>query len=235
MKIISQIVSLLVLVFICRSPLAALTLDKDKIREFKECKAYGISADFSNAIVCGLKIGEYKKFYAEKNSVSEQYVDMLFSQFENALLTRPEGVLENKPFFLGNPATFYPLDSSSPRPFNLHIKIISINENASVTALCTLYTDDINDGYSFDIRVGEGRWNDFEVLVKENLAEVNWKAARQLRKMRHKIPKELQKNEVKKQKAPRVKKEKKKKKMDWSNHDYEIDHVYHDDEQLLVD
>lgn len=124
-------------------------------KEFRKQKVFALDVDLSKTQYSGLSLEDFKEYVAEKNGTKPILVKVALSKYKSS-------------FYMSSKKYKFVNDSTNTIPYRIHIKVESINENAGIVAKAIVSYKDSMDIASFDLSVKDGRWNTFDVLLKEN-------------------------------------------------------------------
>lgn len=138
--------------------------DKDIVKEFVKEKNVAMVVDLSDATIMDVQISDYPEYYSGKYSSNEKYANLVLEKFKNRFTANFYETCKRNSI------------SKADARFVVTYKINSISENGGFSGV--YYVSDrgnMSDTISFSRK--DGKWNDFEVLLMENVDKF-WKAVK---------------------------------------------------------
>lgn len=138
--------------------------NKDIATEFKKENNVAIIVDLSEATIMDVSIKDYPVYYSGKFSSNEKYANMVLEKLKNRFTSKFYTRLKKKKV------------TPEEARFVVTYKFMSINEKGGFSGVYWVSDKgNISDQIPFERK--DGRWNDFEILLMENVDKF-WKSAK---------------------------------------------------------
>ena len=134
---------------------------KETRKKFLKEKGVGLIVDLSEATIMDVSIKDYPEYYSGKFSSNEKYANLVLEKFKNKFRSGFYNAVKKEP-----------VDIQEAK-YVVTYKILNITEKGGFSGL--YYVDcDGNRSKTESYEVKNGRWNDLETLLMENV-EKFWK------------------------------------------------------------
>ncbi len=148
---------------------------KDTRKEFTKSKEYKVIVDMRETNYEGMDSIGFVEYHAAKNKMTPSDFSVILKHLDDEIAKN----IANK--------TYKKCTTSVITNCIIYIHIDKITGKAGLKATVTTYVDTPENGTTFKVQVGDGRWNKFDVLLQENCEELAKKISKRLGKSKDKI------------------------------------------------
>lgn len=127
-------------------------------KKFKKQRVFVLDLDLSDVKYGTMPYERFKERVSIKDDIDPLLVDMSIEDYEKSFYCTYKGLT-----FVKKP--------SAEIPFSIHVKVDEISSKAAIKAKALITYNDSLDFAEIDLDVEEGKWNSFDVLLKENQEE----------------------------------------------------------------
>lgn len=135
---------------------------KEITKDFSKEKNVAVVIDLSEAMIMDVPISEYPEYYSGKFSSNEKYANLVLEKFKNRFVSNFCQKCKRNAV------------SEEEARFTVTYKINSISENGGFSGVYWV-SDKGNKSETISFNRKDGRWNDFEKLLMENVDKF-WKS-----------------------------------------------------------
>lgn len=148
---------------------------KETRKEFSKSKEYKVIVDMSKTNYEGMDSIGFVEYYAAKNKMTPSDFAVILRHIGDEIAKNIANRTDKK------------CTTSVNTNYIIYIHIDEITGKAGLKATVTTYVDNPENGTSFKVQVGDGRWNKFDVFLQENCEELAKKISKRLGKSKDKI------------------------------------------------
>lgn len=148
---------------------------KETRKEYNKSKEYRVIVDINEINYEGMDSIGFVEYHAAKNKMTP-------SDFAVILKHIDDEIAKNIARKTGKKCT-----TTANTNCIIFIKIDEITGKAGLKATVTTYVDTPENGTTFKVQVGDGRWNKFDVLLQENCEDLAKKISKRLGQSKNSI------------------------------------------------
>lgn len=130
--------------------------DKETKKEFSKAGEYRYSFDMEGTDYCGMDSISFVEYNAAKNNMTPENFGVILKY----LGTEIKKSLEEE--------THKRFAENCTSKYAIHIHLDEITEKAGMKVTVSTYADTPENGQTYIIKVKDGRWNKFDILLQEN-------------------------------------------------------------------
>ena len=150
--------------FLCSISSFCQNWTKEMSKDFIKSPAVCTIVDLSTATVMGVPVADFPKYYAGKFSSNEEYAQLVLDKFKNKFINN---------FYKTTKKEKASIDAAN---YIVTYQIYEITEDAGFSGKYYVECNNCKSRvYSFECK--DGRWNDFEELLMENVDKY-WRYAK---------------------------------------------------------
>lgn len=148
---------------------------KETRKEFNKSKEYRVIVDMSKTDYEGMGSIGFVEYHAAKNKMTPSDFAVILKHIDDELAKSIANKTDKKCTTTANTNCI------------IYIQIDEITGKAGLKATVTTYVDTPENGTTFKVQVGDGRWNKFDVLLQENCEGLAKKISKRLGKSKNSI------------------------------------------------
>lgn len=148
---------------------------KETRKAFSKSKEYKVIVDMSESNYEGMDSIGFVEYHAAKNKMTSSDFAIILKHIDDEIAKNIANKTDKK------------CTTSVNTNCIIYIHIDEITGKAGLKATITTYVDTPENGSTFKVQVGNGRWNKFDVLLQENCEELAKKISKRLGKSKDKI------------------------------------------------
>lgn len=148
---------------------------KDTRKEFNKSKEYKVIVDMGETNYEGMDSIGFVEYHAAKNKMNPSDFSVILKHIDDEIAKNIAQKTAKK------------CTTSMNSHCIIYILIDEITGKAGLKATVTTYVDTPENGTTFKVQVGDGRWNKFDVLLQENCEELAKKISKRLGKSKNGI------------------------------------------------
>lgn len=148
---------------------------KETRKEFNKSKEYKVIVDMGETNYEGIDSIGFVEYHAAKNQMTPSDFSVILKHVDDEIAKNIAKKTAKK------------CTTSVDSNCIIYIHIDEITGKAGLKATVTTYVNTQENGTTFKVQVGDGRWNKFDVLLQENCEELAKKISKRLGKSKNGI------------------------------------------------